>query len=513
MPGLVAAEGARSVALNLLSTAEARQLLIFRLGQDRITAEPVATDEIIAHCARLPLALAVVAARAATHPRFPLAGLAAELRDAKGGLHAFDSTDTATYVRAVFSSSYRILSTDAARVFRLLGLHAGPDVSAAAAAALAGVPSGELSPLLAELTRVHLITEHVPGRYASHDLLRAYANELAHIHDPEVERRAALRRLLDHYLHTAHAAALLLSPQRDPLTLACAQPGVTPENLSDHTHAQNWFIAEHPVLLAAIAQAADTGLVTHTWQLAWTLTDFLDRRGHWDDWAAIQLTALEATRRLADMPGEAYVHRALARGYTRLGRYHDVHTHYRQALDLYGQLGDQPGQAEAHIGLSWICERENRYTEALHHAQQALELFRATGHRAGQARALNATGWIHAQLGDHQQALIWCQEALTAHQELGHRSGEAASWDSLGYAHLQLGHHQQAAACYRHVLILHRETGDRYHEADALTNLGDSHHAAANFEAARHAWLQALDIFNELGHPNANHVRAKLQLV
>jgi tetratricopeptide (TPR) repeat protein len=398
-------------------------------------------------------------------------------------------------------------------VFRLLGLHAGPDVSAAAAAGLAGVPSGELSPLLAELTRVHLITEHVPGRYASHDLLRAYANELAHIHDPEVERRAALRRLLDHYLHTAHAAALLLSPQRDPLTLTCAQPGVTPENLSDHTHAQNWFIAEHPVLLAAIAQAADTGLVTHTWQLAWTLTDFLDRRGHWDDWAAIQLTALEATRRLADMPGEAYVHRALARGYTRLGRYHDVHTHYRQALDLYGQLGDQPGQAEAHIGLSWICERENRYTEALHHAQQALELFRATGHRAGQARALNATGWIQAQLGDHQQALIWCQEALTAHQELGHRSGEAASWDSLGYAHLQLGHHQQAAACYRHVLILHRETGDRYHEADALTNLGDSHHAAANFEAARHAWLQALDIFNELGHPNANHVRAKLQLV
>jgi hypothetical protein len=193
LSGLVAIEAAYPFSLGLLSTAEARQLLARRLGRARVSAEPVAVDEIATWCARLPLALTIVAARVATHPDFPLAAVAAELRDTPSVLDALDDGEPATNVRAVFSCSYRTLGTEASRLFRLLGLHPGPDLAAPAAASLADVPIQRVRPLLAELARAHLIAEHTPGRYVLHDLLRAYATELTHTmerpgHSPTSQR-------------------------------------------------------------------------------------------------------------------------------------------------------------------------------------------------------------------------------------------------------------------------------------------------------------------------------------
>jgi hypothetical protein len=193
LAGLVATHGAYPLALDLRSTGEAHDLLVDRLGVDRLRAEPDVADEIISRCAGLPIALTIVAARVAC-TSFPLRAIAAELR---GGLDPFDGGDSATDVRAVFSWSYQALEPAQARLFRLLGLHPGPDVSAAAAASLFGSP---VRPLLAELTRAHLLTEHQPGRYVFHDLLRAYAIEQAQLHDSAAERRAATGRLHDHYV-------------------------------------------------------------------------------------------------------------------------------------------------------------------------------------------------------------------------------------------------------------------------------------------------------------------------
>ena len=100
----------------------------------------------------------------------------------------------------------------AARLFRLLGLHAGPDISAAAAASLAGLPPDQARRGLGELTRAHLLAEPAPGRFSCHDLLRAYAAELTQSADSEAERHAATGRVLDHYLHTANSAALRCIP-------------------------------------------------------------------------------------------------------------------------------------------------------------------------------------------------------------------------------------------------------------------------------------------------------------
>jgi hypothetical protein len=259
LTGLVAATGATPLTLGLLPAADARGLLTGRLGSSRVAVEPEAVERIITACARLPLALAIVAARAA-QTGFPLAALATELTDARTRLAALDAGDPATEVRAVFAWSYAALTAPAARLFRLLGLTRGPDIGLPAAASLAGVAEPEARELITELARGSLLTEHRPGRYAYHDLLAVYAADLSRATDTEQHRRAALGRLLDHYTHTAVAADRLLQQTRhEPaLALTPAAAGTLPEQLADHDRAMAWLSTEHRNLLVALRQAADT---------------------------------------------------------------------------------------------------------------------------------------------------------------------------------------------------------------------------------------------------------------
>jgi DNA-binding SARP family transcriptional activator len=510
LTGLTVVEGARPLLVDLPTAGEARQLLAARLGHSRVAAEPDATAEIITSCARLPLALSIVAARAAAHPTFPLATLAKELRGAHGRLDALASDGTDTDVRAVFSWSYHALTHRAARLFRLLGLHPGPDIAVPAAASLAALPLPQVRALLGELAGANLIAEHTPRRYTFHDLLRAYAADLVHHLEPDEERQAATHRLLDHYLHTAHTADRLLYPARDPITLAAARAGVSPEHPADHEQALTWFTAEHPVLLAAVDHAADTGFDTHTWQLTWTLSTFLNRRGHWHDQIATGHAAVAAARRLADPLAQARAHRTIADAHTQLQRLDDAHIQLQHALALSIQVGDHAGQAYIHLTLGHLREQQGHHAEALDHARQALDLFEAAGHRSGQAFALNAVGWTHILLGNHQQALTACQRAHAMFEELGNRYGQAHTWDSLGYAHHHLGHHRQAVTCYEHALALYRDLADRHNEADTLIHLGDTYRTAGNPDAAGAAWQRALTILTDIGHPDAHAVRTNL---
>jgi len=510
LTGLVAADGAHPVDLDLLSVGEAQELLARRLGAQRVAAEPEAVEEIVTRCARLPLALALVAARAAARPRVELHVLAGELADARQRWQTLTGDDPHTDVRAVFSWSYQALTPAAARLFRLLGLHPGPNTSVPAATSLVGLAPDAVPTLLAELTRASLLIEPTAGRYTFHDLLRHYAAQLAHSIDTDEQRHAATDRILDHYLHTAYSAERLLNPARAPVPLAPLRAGVTPQQLSDHIQALGWLTAERPVLLAAVAHAAATGFDTHTWQLAWTLTTFLDRRGHWHDQVAVGEAAVAAAQRLADPTTQAQTHDSLAVTYTRLSRLDDAHTQLRYALDLATQTNNQNQQAHTHRSLAYLWDRRGHPAQALDHARQALHLYQATGHQAGQAYTLNTVGWYHTLLGEHQQALTYCQQALTLHQQRADRFGQAATWDSLGYVHHHLGQHTQAVTCYQHALTLYRDVGDRYYEADTLSHVGDAHHATGEPEAARDAWQQALTILDDLDHPDAAHVRAKL---
>ncbi|BCB90784.1 hypothetical protein Psuf_080970 [Phytohabitans suffuscus] len=513
LPGLVA-EGARPVTLDVLSAGESRELLAGRLGADRVGAAPRATGRIVEICAGLPLALAMVAARATTSPWYGLDGLdalAAELDEFHTSLDALASADAATDLRAVFSWSYGRLAPAARRLFRLLSLHPGRDVGALAAASLAGLPGSAVRPPLAELCRAHLLTERAPGRYAFHDLLRAYAAELLDDHDTEADRRAARRRLLDHLLGTAAAAALTIEPLRDPIAVVPAAPGVTPEPFGKREDALAWLHAELPALRSAVELARDDGLDAHAWQLTWSLADFLNWHGRWHDREATLRTALAAAGRLGDHAEQARAHRCLGHTYTRLERYEDAHAHLRKALTLYLGLDDPDGQVQTHQSLSIVLERQGEHHAALRHAERALELYAPGGSKAGLGRLLNSAGWCHAQVGDLRQALAHCERAATLARESGDWVAQAATWDSLGYIRHRLGQHGPALAAYRLALDLRRAIGHRCGEAGTLARIGDTQDAIGDRAAARASWRDALAILDEMGEPGADAVRARLQ--
>ncbi|MFF3333932.1 BTAD domain-containing putative transcriptional regulator [Streptomyces sp. NPDC002888] len=511
LPGLVAAHGAHSLTLRQLGTAEARELLVRRLGAERVSAEPEAVAEITALCAGLPLALACVAARAATHPHFTLSAIAAELREAHGSLDAFTRADTSADVGAVFSWTSRALSPAAARLFRLLGLHPGPDFTAPAAAALAGLAVRETRLLLTELSGVHLVNEHVPGRYAFHDLLRAHAAELAHSRHGDAERRDAVNRLFDHYLYTAHAAGLLIAPYADAMPLAPAPEGTCPQPLADDERALAWLTAEYAVLLAVVDAAATSGRDRLACLLVSSLERFFDRQGHWHHWAAAQRTALDAALRLSDPVMEAHGLRGLARVEGRLGLHDEAAAHLERALEAFTELGDDVGRATVHRSLAWESEQRGDLHGALRHDQLALDLLRAVGGRAAQASALNAVGWSHATLGEYREALRHCVEALAVLEELGDLVGQAATWDSIAYAHHHLGDHARALTGYRNALALYQDVGVPAEEAGSLVRIGDTHRATGDHEAARAAWRSALTLLTDLAHPDADRVRTRLE--
>jgi tetratricopeptide (TPR) repeat protein len=469
----------------------------------------VAAAELIEHCARLPLALGIASARAMANPTFSLRVLAEELRDAHERLDVLATDDPAGDVRAVFSWSYQALSLRAARLFRLLGLLPGPDIALHSAASLAGLDLAETRALLTELARTHLLEEHLPGRYRSHDLLRAYAAERAADEDTEA-RRAAIHRNLDHYLHTGFAAERHLAPHWEPITLDDPQPGVAVREISGYPQAMRWFAAEHVNVLCAIELAARTGFDTHAWQLPWALSTFLNRQGLWHLRTATQQTALAAADRLDDRNAQAVSHHLLGRGHAILEQFEEAVDHFHAALRRYEELGDRTGQATIRFSLTQACMQWERPAEALEHSSTALELYRATGNQVWEAFSLSARGGCEALLGRYRQSLADCHEALNLLRTLGNEDGQAHTLRVLGYTCHGLGEYAEAAGYFRDAVALFRELGDNYHEASTLSLLGDAHQAGGKPDQARAAWTRAVAILDELAHPDVDAVRVKL---
>ncbi|PJM92143.1 AfsR family transcriptional regulator [Streptomyces sp. CB01373] len=508
--GLVAAEGAHSMTLDVLSEADALEFLSRRLGAGRIADEPRAATEIITLCGHLPLALAIVAARAAVNPSFSLAAVAAELRESQGSLDAFTAEAPVADARCAFSWSYNLLTPAAARMFRLLALHPGRECSLAAAASLAGLRPGQVRPALAELVRAHLISEPAPGHFSCHELLRSYGVELGEDKDTAEELHTARRRMLDHYLHSAHAADTVLAPSRDRIELGPQEAGVTTVSFADQTGAADWLDGNLSAMLAAVEQDARHGSGRHSWQLAVTLERYLDRNGRWQEQLAAQTTAAATTRRLGDIRGQAHAHRALGFVAGRLERWDESAENLSRSLELFGDFGDAVGQARVHRYFAFLANRRQDQEKALDHYRSAHALYRSAGHRSGEASVFNEIGWTYILLGQYGEALDECGRSLEAHRAIGDLNGEAAAWDSLGYAHHHLHDHDRALECYEHALTLYRTIRDAFLEADTLAHIGDAHHAAGRPVEAALALGQALEILDRIGHPDAALVRGKL---
>ena len=511
LTGLAAADGARLLTLDVLADAEARALLSRRLGSERVAAEPDAAAELVMLCARLPLALNIAAARAAARPDHPLAAVAAGLARRTGRLDALDTGEPASSARTVFSWSYRNLSQPAARMFRLLGLHPGPDITAAAAASLAGIPAGQARRCLDELTATHLVAEQVPGRFSFHDLLRAYAREQAGSCDGGAAQHAALSRMLDHYLYTAQARPG--SCARAGTCSRCPRPA-TGCSLSSMQAARLRWPGSSPnarLCLRLSAWRPTPGLMPRpgSWAGSWvaTCTGAGIGRSGWPSCTP----PWPPPNTAPTWPGRPTPTVTSGAAQVCLGFGPDADAHLRLALGLYQRLCDSAGQAHALLYLGRMLEEvQGRPREGLRYTLQARELFRAAGHKAGQANATSNAGWCHSVLGEHEEALACYQQALALDREIDNRDGECCTWDHLGNTYHRLGRHDQAITCYEHSARLFRELGNRPDLAEVLTHLGDTRHAAGHPDDARTAWQEAQVILDSLRDPSVSQILARL---
>lgn len=496
LAGLITGHGAQHLPLDVLPGSDARALLADRLGSDRVTAEPVAVDELVELCGGFPLALSIVAGRARTRPDLSLAALAAELRNL--GLEALDDGEPDASLSAVLSWSYRALTADQAGTFEALGLAPGPDLGLAAAASLLGCSPAEAGKRLRELERASLVHQEPHGRWRMHDLIRRYAAGVGHLLPP-AGRNTILRRVLDFYLHTANAAdnrlyPLSASPELDP-----PSPGVQQHPLEDIPAALAWFTAEHANLMAAQQLALENGWHPAVWQFTWVLNTFQSRRGHRHDQLRACQAGVAAAERLSAPVRQVLAHRLLGRAYVELDCRDEATAHLHQALELARRHGTRVVEAHTHRTLASAWERWDDHERALDHATKALEIHRVLDDPLGEATALNAVGWCADQLGDHDAARAHCSSALELFRRHNDLNGEAATLDSLGSIDHHSGRHRQAVENYRQSLALYRRLEDINEAARTLTNLGHPHASLGQDDLARAAWQEAQELFRQQG--------------
>jgi tetratricopeptide (TPR) repeat protein/DNA-binding XRE family transcriptional regulator len=512
LAGLAVSAGAVRINLSRLPTADAVTLLGAVVGPARAGREPEAVAELVRLCARLPLALQVAGQRAAARPHGRLADVAAELADEQRRLQLLSpATDEFTAVRPVFSWSYHALPGSEARLFRLLGLHAGPDIGADAVAALAGVDAVAATGLLDGLADAHLVEHTDRDRLASHDLLRAYARERLETEEPPGERRQALLRLTGYYLHTAAAADRLLHPGRHRALATATPPPNQPRALDTFDEALTWCDAEKANLIAAIDAAAQAGLDTAAWQLANNLWSFSYLRKHWSDWISVNQTGLAAACRAGDVNGQARMLNGLAVALMGAGRFDDAVEQFHRARPLFHETGDRWGEAGVLINLADTFLGQRRYDTALDHAELALPLVGELDTPYLEGIALGTLSEAYLGLRRYDKALHNFRRVLELCRRIGHRHGEGTTLLHLGKACLGLRRYDSALDYLTQALELSRVSADRHGEGHALMYLGNLYDATHRPAPARRHWLTALPILDDIGDPRGDELRARLR--
>jgi DNA-binding SARP family transcriptional activator/tetratricopeptide (TPR) repeat protein len=495
---LIATDGARLVGLSPLSGQDARRTLVRRLGAPRVDAESEAAERIIALCAGLPLTLSLVAARAATRPSHSLSAIADELARSGNSLNALADSDLAVDARASLSLSYHALSSEAARLLRLSSVHPGAEVSRDAIASLAGVAAADAAAGLEELERVHLMSQPEPSRYATHDLVRDYAAELATT-DPAAELAAARMRMLEHYRQSATMATLVLASDKRLGSGDDSLPGVTVADFTGIEEASRWFARTYPVLRVVFRQTVELGLPEHTWQLARALDPFHDRYGRWQDMENVHIAGLAAAEKLANPAMQAHSHRRLGQAFRLLGDLDRAMDHFERAQRLYTELGDRTEQAMNLHNFVAVFQARNSPREAMSHVLRALELSREAQDRRLQAIALNNLGWLHGIDGDHAAAIGCAGQAAALAEEIGSVNLCAQTRYTLGQCHYWAGDYERAAANLAESVTVFHDQHDPYREADALHWFAIAQARAGNTPSARRAWQRALVVLSDLG--------------
>jgi tetratricopeptide (TPR) repeat protein len=411
---------------------------------------------------------------------------------------------------ADFSHAYRQLSSPAARMFRLLSVHPGPDVSLQAAASLAAVTVDQARTALDELAKAHLADQSPQERFTCQDLIRAHAAEQARAREPAPELEEALGRLLDHYAQTMVAAVSLAYPASLSVPVPAPRPGVLPESFESDDQARAWCHAELLVVQSLTARAADRGLDVYCWQIPSVMAPFMVRSGLLQDFLGSQRIALAAALRLGDPVALGHAHYHYAHACALLGEIADSDGHLHDALQSFTKAGDQASAARTLNGMAQLLMQQGEYPRALDREKEALRLRLALGDRDAVAHSEDTIGSIYSRLGEYDLALRHCHRSLDLSRETGARLLAADALTTLGFVHLALGDHKRAIASYMEVLAIYRQAGERTSIAAALTGLGDAQQTAGDSTAARASWQQALALVKNQLNADDQPVRARL---
>jgi tetratricopeptide (TPR) repeat protein len=470
--------GALPVELDVLGKDDGVRLLAGIIGEQRVAAESDSAADILRFCGFLPLAIRVAGTRLRHRPGWTLRTMAGRLRDEHGRLDELRVGDLA--VRASVNLSYELLTPDAARALRWLGMLGPGHWPGWLVAALLDRPTADdVLDLLVDSHLVDLVGSDVTGapRYQLHDLLRCYATELAE-QDPRSDRLAAARRVLEGYLSLAVSAAEAMPIQFLGVFNAEEKPATwRPSGASDLiADPAAWFDAERRAGAAVVSLAPDWGLDDLAWRITAAFTPYFDLRGHHDDWHRTHRVALAAARRAGDPHGQAIVLRNLG----QLALYQDADAEAWAAFDesvrLFGQVGDRRGAGSALAGLGTVLRIRGDYALALDRCHEALSMFAAVPDPHGEAVARLAAGSVWLALGCLAPAQRWFTDA-----------------------------HDLSVAI-----------GDRHREAHALRRIATLHRRRGDLRAAREHTGRAVAIFQELNDDNcvgyANHDLALLCL-
>ncbi|MEV5655842.1 BTAD domain-containing putative transcriptional regulator [Streptomyces sp. NPDC052291] len=457
--GLVARDGATTVPLGVLEPAEAEQLLARIVGSARTRAEPDASAALTAACACLPLAVGVTAADLVLHPERSIAEQVRRLRGDQLTALQIPGDDQSA-VRAVLDTSYTALAAADARMFRLLGLVPGADITVPAAAALAGVPAEDAADRLRQLTRTHLLEEHAPGRYTFHDLLRAYARDRLPQQDPESERADALARLHSWYLGSADAAVQQSHPEGVRLPVPHTGAGLA---FADTGAAVEWLDEERANLVALVRHAADQGPWPVAWMLADTLRPYMMAGAYASDWLAVASAGLAAAEADGSLPGQAAAHRSFSSAYINQSAYDSSRLHDMKALELYRRTGATQGQAATLNSLSLAAWYTGRLDDALHYGEQSMETSRSAGFRVGEAISTANLGAVLHDMG----------RLAEAHERLTGAVGLCGGVDD--------GLPKLAAIAQRNLGVVLHEQGKVKGAVEALTTAADMQRGRGSF--------------------------------
>ncbi|HTI21573.1 MAG TPA: tetratricopeptide repeat protein [Kutzneria sp.] len=494
LSGLSMRTGAARITVAPMAAAESVRLLATIIGhRGSVSSDGLA--ELARRCGHLPLALRIAAERVASSE---LDELLTELDDSR--LDALDVAD-ATPTRTIISWSYGRLDPDSARMFRLLGLHRGPYLSVAAAAALAGVRVGVARRLLDRLAAAHLIHNPRRGHWRFHDLVADYAAELAFT-DPEAD--AAVARLASWYLHGYSVAGKVIAPYRDnPLVVADVLADVEPPRFESEPDAIAWCQAELPNVLPVLRLALRHGQREVAWHLPLELWSYLLLTQPWGVWVASHQIALEASA------GNDYAHgwvaTNLAEGYRRMGDLTAALEHYALGRRLRERCGDRPGLAWSLAGSALLAIDRGEIAEAKDYSEAAVELFAETANAEGQALLLGVLGDMQAALGSYEEALASFAEAASIMTSLGSLPGVAQMLTRSAETHQTLGSYDAALCDFVGATNAARQCGDSVAEVAALCAYAQLLSDVGRGDEARQAWSQALVILEARGEDEDTH--------